>query len=130
MRKDRIRERLRWKPHLLLVENDVFNIAERLRRHDPSLFVVFNTLRQQYEVHSLENKGDSFSLNLGPELDARAEMLVRRNSIRIHGKKLFRDMDERNAAVERSQERKRHNDIDAFARELHKPVKKLAYWGP
>lgn len=128
--KDLIRDRLRGKPHLLHVKTNVCFIPERLRRHDPSLFVVFNTLRQSFEVHSLENKGDSFSLNLGPELDARAEMLVRRNSIRIHGKKIFREIDEHNAELERSQERQRTNEINALARDMHKPVKKLAYWGP
>jgi len=127
--KSRIRQRLYGKQHLIPIESSAFKIPERLREIDKSLFVCFNAKRQSYEVHCLDNVGDTFALNVGLELDARVIELVRRNSLLIHGRKVFDEIDEHNAEVERKNQRDRDSEIKDVARELHKPVKRLAYWG-
>ncbi len=125
-----IRDRLRCKPWLKPVFTNVYCIPERLRRNDPNLFVVFNSFTNKYEIHSLENKGNSFSLQVPfEELDARIEEFVKKYDLRRHGRKIFYEMESKNKEAEKAMERDRVNRSRNLADELYKPVKKLAYWG-
>jgi len=130
MYKEKIRDRLRGKPHLRPVFSNVCFIPERLRQVDPNLFVVLNTITQRFEVHSLANIGNTFSL-LVPfsELDGRIEEHVKKFDLRRHGKHIFQEMEAKNEERERALERERANRARILADELHKPVRKLAYWG-
>ncbi len=127
--KEEIKHRLIDKPHLIPVFTNVYHIPERLRAYDSNLFVVFNTLKQWHEVHTLANKDrDTFGLCIPySELDARAEYLVRRNNIRVRGKEIFREMDEHNEKLERSIERAKKNEREAVARDIRPVIKKLAW---
>ncbi len=128
--KTMIKDRLRGKPWLKPIFSNVFCIPERLRRNDPNLFVVFNSLTDKYEIHSLENKGNSFSLQVPfEELDARIEEFVKKYDLRRHGRKIFYEMESKNEAIEKSMERDRANRSRNLADELYKPVKQLAYGG-
>ena len=127
-RKTEIRDRLVGKPHLKPVYTHVFNIPERLKFNDRNLFVVFNMITERYEIHSLVNKGNSFSLTVPYErLDARVEDYVRKYDIRRHGRKIFRDIDEHNEMIEREIIRDRRNRAEGLASELHKPMRRLAW---
>lgn len=129
-RKSEIKERLRGKPHLKPVYTHVYNIPERLRQNDKNLFVVFNTITQRYEIHSLENKGNSFSLNVPfRELDARVEEFVKKYDLRRHGRKIFDEIESKNEELEQANKRDRKTFAQGLADELYKPVKKLAWWG-
>lgn len=128
--KTMIKDRLRGKPWLKPIFSNVFCIPERLRRNDPNLFVVFNSLTDKYEIHSLENKGNSFSLQVPfEELDARIEEFVKKYDLRRHGRKIFYEIETKNKGLEQASKRERVNDIRNLADELHKPIRKLAYWG-
>jgi len=128
MRIDLIRDKLIGKPYLRLMETNVFFIPERLRAYDDNLFVVFNTYKQWFEIHTLANKdGSTFGLCIPyPELDARAEYLVRRNNLRTRGRKVFTEMDEHNEKLEKSIERAKKNEREAMAKDMRPLVKKLA----
>lgn len=129
-RKAEIEGRLRGRPHLMPVYNHVSNIPERLRENDRNLFVVFNALTQKYEIHSLENKGSSFSLNVPfKDLDSRIETFVKKYDLRRHGKKIFQEFERREEERERAQERDRQNRARNLADVLHKPVRRLAWYG-
>lgn len=130
MYKSKIRDRLRGKPHLRPVYSNVCCIPERLRQVDPALFVVLNTKTNRFEVHSLNNIGNTFSL-LVPfsELDARIEEHVKKYDLRRHGKRIYREIEAKNEERERALEREQANRARILADELHKPVRRLAYWG-
>jgi len=124
-----IEDRLKGKPHLIPMYTHVYNIPERLRQNDPNLFVVYNSKTGRFEVHSLANIGNSLSLNVPfRELDARTEEFVKKYDLKRHGRKIFREIDERNEEVSRRARKQRSNDIRGLADELHKPVRRLA-WG-
>jgi|GEM_PF-2034988 len=130
MYKIKVKDRLRGKPHLRPVYSNTYCIPERLRAMDSNLFVVFNTKTQKYEIHSLANKGDSFSLQVPfRELDARCENFVMKYDLRRHGWQIYRDIEAENEERERAMEREQANRAQILASELHKPVRKLAYWG-
>lgn len=59
------------------IENDVFDIAHRLKSIDSGYFVVYDTVRQKYEVHNTGNIGNTYCLTVPyKSLDARVVDLV------------------------------------------------------
>lgn len=125
-----VRDALRGRPYLIPVFRDVCDISRRLREVDETLFVVFNTASQQFEVHSLEHRPDTCAWAVPfDQLDERTVRLARRNSLRMRGDAIFREMDEHNEKLEASMRRRRRNEIDAWARDAaHKLFRKTAYW--
>ncbi len=129
--RDQIRDRLAGRPHLHPVYSNVYSIPERLKQYDPNIFVVWNAKRLRYEVHSLANVGDTFGLAVPfDDLDARIEEFVWRNDARRRGiQKLMKEVDEKNAELERQNERQRSNDLNAMAREMRPHFRKAAWEG-
>lgn len=123
-----IHDRLRGK-HLIPIFTSSLNIPERVREIDPSFFIVLNVKKQRYEVHSLDNKGDTYcffvSMN---ELDGRIIKKIYQNSIKVRGAAVFKEMDKHNKAMEKSRERERMWQIKDAAGEMQKPLSKIA-WG-
>lgn len=60
MDKGKIRDVLSGSPKYEWIRNDVYNISERIRKIDPSYFIVLNRKNGRYEVHSTENIGSTF----------------------------------------------------------------------
>ena len=128
MYKEQIYERI--KPHHIPLFTSAYDIPKRLKEIDSNLFVVFNTKTQKFEIHSLANKGSTFSMNVPfRTLDARLENFVRKFDLKRHGRKIYRDMDRENEELERSIKRQRSNDLHGIADEIHPYVKKLAWEG-
>lgn len=127
---NQIYDRIGNKKHLKLITSSAYDIPRRLREIDSNLFVVFNVISQRYEIHSLANKGNSFSLNVPfKELDARLENFIRKYDLKRHGNQIYRDMEKHNDRLERSKQRQRDNDLHGIAEEIHPYVKKLAWEG-
>lgn len=126
--KDKIRQRLRGKPHLLPLYSNVYHIPERLRSYDDSIFVVFNTKKQRYEVHCLSNYGDTFAfLTPFKELDARTITFYHKTNLRTRGRKIFDEMEEHNEELRRRNERAKSNEQEAIAKdEVYPRLKKVA----
>ena len=123
-----ISDRLRGNPHLLPIFSSTLSIPERLKEYDDNLFVVLNAERQWYEVHSLDNKGDTFCFVVPlNELDARVLYIARKNNIRVHGKKVLDEITEHNRKLEESNKKKRTEEIRLAAREMRPYIKKMAY---
>ena len=54
------------------IENDPLFIAQRLKEIDSSYYIIFNTEKKQFEVHSTEQLGTSFCFSVKfPSLDER-----------------------------------------------------------
>ncbi|HEY8423462.1 MAG TPA: hypothetical protein VIL23_01715 [Clostridia bacterium] len=55
------------------IENDLYDIANRLKSIDSGYFVVFDTERKKYEIHNTNNIGNTYCLTVPYDcLDARA----------------------------------------------------------
>ena len=128
--RQQIYDRLSRKHHLIPIFSSVTHIPERLREYDENLFVVLNTRKQCYEVHSLANKGDTFCLMIPlGELDARTLYLVRKNNLHTRGKEIFKEIDKHNERLERSNERRRRDEIRAAGEEMYPAFRKLGWEG-
>ncbi|HEY8419523.1 MAG TPA: hypothetical protein VIL03_03725 [Clostridia bacterium] len=54
------------------IENDLYDIANRLKAIDSGYFVLYDTARKKYEVHNSNNIGGTYCLTVPYEkLDAR-----------------------------------------------------------
>ena len=128
-RETEIQDRLRGKrDYLIPVFHDTFCISDRLKEYDPAFFIAFNSITQRFEIHSLENIGNTFCFAVGyKELDARVLRSVRKSNLRTRGKKIFQEIDEQNARAERSKERQRRNNIRAMAEEMHPHFREEAW---
>lgn len=60
---------------MIRIENDVFDVAARLKEIDDRYVVFYNPVRRRYEMHTEENGRVSYQLTL-PSLDCRAVMLA------------------------------------------------------
>ena len=50
----------RKRRHCILIETSITRIPERLEEIDFNLFVCLNTITQNFEVHSLANRGSTY----------------------------------------------------------------------
>lgn len=146
---------VRLRPHLLPVFSSLYQIPERLREYDPNLFVVLNAIRNiekaegvpvsertpfppgvipkwgaWYEIHSLAHTGNTFAMAVPyGELDARILRDVWSGDLRVHGDRIFREIDEHNERLEATNRRDLRNFASAMARDSQLAFAR-ASWGP
>lgn len=109
-------EKVQYRPRLIPLFNHTLNIPQRLYEYDPSLFICFNRQTQRYEVHSLDQEGDSYCATLPyKDLDARTLRWVWKNDIRMHGDAIFKRIEKSEEDFQKSKERERHNWIEDLA---------------
>lgn len=126
--KHEIEERLRGKYNLLPVYNSVFYIPERLREYDPGFFVVFNKRKQKYEVHNLENPISSYCFTVTfDELDVRTIHHTWQTDIRVHGRRILKQLDKEQERMEKDQERQFKRWTEDVAKETRSLMSKTAW---
>ncbi len=55
-----------------IINNDLFNIVNRIKQIDKSYYIVYNKNKIRYEVHSNKQKGSTLAFCLGSKLNAYA----------------------------------------------------------
>lgn len=80
-------------PHLTHIKTSVHDIPERLKEYDSSLFLVYNAKKNQVEIHSLENRLNTYCFKCPyPELDSRLLEMVRRGDMKGNGMKYMYEL--------------------------------------
>lgn len=105
--KDKINSVLLAKPWLELIENDIYDISNRIREIEDGYFIVYNRAGNVFEVHSTLNKGlDTYCFRVPyKELDYRTLQLCRETNIAMHGDRIYKKMKEENASIEAENKR-------------------------
>lgn len=125
-----VHDRLQGITHLQPVFYSAYDIPRRLREYDPSLFVVWNTSRECYEVHSLAHVGSTYAADVpGNCLDARVEEVIRMGDLRIRGNKVLTELFDHNARVRARKEREAKNRREAAIEMLQPAFRKVAWEG-
>jgi hypothetical protein len=102
--------------HLILVENHVTDIPERLKEIDPNFFVMFNPKTQKYEVHKKVLHGITLEVSLPfGELDSRAIDYV--SSVR-DAAKVRKDIEEHNVKIDEDRKKVIDNESQWKAKEI------------
>ncbi|HBC94475.1 MAG TPA: hypothetical protein DCZ10_16635 [Pelotomaculum sp.] len=119
-RYNEITDRIRGKPFLLLIETSATSIPERLEEYDPNMFICFNSLLQEYEVHSLRNReGDTFALSIPYSvLDTRLlDLVAKRDQNRRSLKAILREIERHNEAIDKAKDRRRKDELHMIAKD-------------
>lgn len=121
-------EKVQYRPRLIPLFDHTLNIPQRLYEYDSRLFICFNTHTQRYELHSLEQEGDSLCATLPyKDLDARSLRWIWKNDIRMHGRAIFRRIDKSEEDFHRSKAREFHNWVEDVASESQSMFAKDAW---
>ena len=86
---------------MIIIENDVYGIVERVKEIDDSYYIVFNLPEKRYELHSSEQGRSTFCLAFPyEELDERVVWHTLRTRVERH-KELIFEMEEQNEKLEK-----------------------------
>lgn len=112
----RVLETVQNRPRLIPLFDHALEIPQRLYQYDQRLFICFNRHTQRYEVHSLDQEGDSFCVTLPyKDLDARTLRWLWKNDVRMHGKAIFNRIEKSEEDFKKSKDRQFHNWIEDVA---------------
>jgi hypothetical protein len=127
-KRQEIMHRLRFKPFLHMVEQSVYDIPKRVEEYDTDMFVVFNSIKQKYELHSIQYPGDTFQTTIPfNDLDVRALRHLWENDLAVHGKDIFRRIERDEADFKRAKDRDFKNWAQAVASETKSMFAKDAW---
>ena len=91
---------------LIEIKSDALNIVERLKEIDKSYYLVFNTIKGKYEVHSYNQQGCSYCLTCPNDaLDERLCMLTKKTR-RENLKDLIEEIDKENEKLDKQNQKK------------------------
>ncbi len=86
---------------LIELKQDALFVTERLKEIDQSYYLVFNTIKGKYEVHSYAQNGCTYCLTCPHEaLDERLVELTRKTR-RENLNELLKEIDKENEKIER-----------------------------
>ncbi len=102
---------------LIRIYEDVFNITNRLKEIDDSYFVVYNTQKKKFEVHSSKQKNTYCLTIQNGGLDARVVPLVLKTR-RENYQKIIDEMDRANEEIEKENKRKIKDLCEDKAKEM------------
>lgn len=124
-----VRYRLRHKPRLTPIFGSTHNIPERVFEYNPRMFICYNIVKGRYEIHNLDQE-DTYCADLPYlSLDARTMRWIWQNDIRIHGKELFRRLDQEEENMKRAKDREFRNWVQAVGGETQSMFAKDAWLG-
>ena len=102
---------------LIKIFEDVFFITNRLKEIDENYFVVFNTQKKKFEVHSSKQK-QSYCLTVPYKtLDQRTISLVLKTR-KENFDKILKEIEEENAKIEKENKRKINAICEDKAKEI------------
>lgn len=124
-----VKAKIAEKPHLVALFGSVHDIPERLYEYSPQLFVAYNGKSEKFELHSLENVGDSVCAALPfDRLDVRTLHYVWENDIRVHGRAIFDRIEKGEQMRDYRQERGFKNWVEDVAKESRSAMAEVG-WG-
>ncbi|TCO79130.1 hypothetical protein [Marinisporobacter balticus] len=105
-------------PYFCLVENHVLGIPERLKQIDKSYFVVWNSKKEKFEVHSEDNVGSTYCFTVPyRELDCRTLEYARETRIE-RSDIVFVEIEKQDEIIEKAVKREREKLFDDIGREV------------
>ncbi|MBR4270601.1 MAG: hypothetical protein IKQ31_02875 [Clostridia bacterium] len=107
---------------LVKIENDAFNIAERIKKINPHYFVVYNTERHVFEVHNSRQYSSSFCITCDLGLNYSVISKLRKTKIE-NLDKIMREIDENNEQIDAEVKRIERDKATFKAREMFQYAK-------
>lgn len=109
-------------PWLRLVEHDLYGIAERITAIESGYFIVYDTRAGRYEVHSADNKGNTYCFTVPYDaLDCRTLDYCERTLV-AKTDQLLRDMEKNNAKIDENRHKDFKNKMESASYETAQEV--------
>jgi len=106
----------------ILIDSHTLNIPQRLKEIDSGYFLLLNRWTGNFEVHHIENKGNTHCVTSPyDELDQRLLDYVRKTRIE-NASKIFEEMKKNNEKIKQS----RRNDFNDYIGEVAKDIYQYA----
>ncbi|RGD75498.1 hypothetical protein [Anaerofustis stercorihominis] len=113
--KNKIKDLFSKSKYFILIENDLFDISNRLKEIDEGYFIVFNTNKNKYEVHNAFNKMGTFCFMVPyKHLDIRTYYYCLKTRIE-NSDKLIEEMNRKNKEKEKQNKKYFENEMKARA---------------
>lgn len=107
----------------ILIKNDVFNIANRLKQINKNYFILYNKNTKKFEVH-FKNLKSTLQLIIPYKfLDKRTVDLVQKSRIE-NNKKLLKELEEHNYKLEQNKTKKLQQELNFKVTETLNYIKK------
>lgn len=121
-------ERIRYRPRLTPIFTSTHDIPEQLFQYDPTFFMVYNNVKDKFEIHNLDQIGDSYCMTVPyKELDVRTIQWLWQCDIRVHGRDIFRALERDEQRMEKRKEREFKNWVEDVAKETRTMFAKDAW---
>ncbi len=102
---------------LIRVENDAFNIAERILSMNEDYFVVYNTNRRRFEIHNKKQYGSTFCITCDEGLNYQVIQKLRKTKIE-NMQKIMYEIEKTNQDYEQEIKRVEKDKASFKAREM------------
>ena len=100
------------------IESDVFDIAKRLKQINESYYILFDTSKQKFELHSNEQQNSYCFSYPFQNLDNRFLDMVYTTNIRYIDN-IIEDIDKNNIEIERIGKQKTKSQTDYMLKEIY-----------
>lgn len=100
------------------IESDVFDIAKRLKQINESYYILFDTSKQKFELHSKEQQNSYCFSYPFQNLDNRFLDMVYTTNIRYIDN-IIEDIDKNNIEIERIGKQKTKSQTDYMLKEIY-----------
>lgn len=97
---------------------DTFNICERIKQLDKNYYVVFDTLKNNYEIHNSKQLVNTYCINVGKDLDMRAIKKLYKSNI-DNLDKIMLEIEKHNESLEKESKRKVSDMVTWRAGEIY-----------
>ena len=102
------------------INQDVFNISDRIKEIDSDYFIVYNTKLKKYEVHNSSQNMNSYCLTCPyNSLDKRLLDYTQKTRI-VNFDKIIKEIDENNLKIEKEVEDERVDRSKIMLNEIYK----------
>lgn len=109
-------------PWLILVEHDLYGIAERITAIESGYFIIYDSRSGKYEVHSADNKRSTYCFTVPyDQLDARTLDYCRETLI-ANTDQLLKRMEANNRKIDEAKKRDFMNQMESASYETAQEV--------
>lgn len=101
---------------LVCIENDLYDIASRVKEIDEDYYVVYNLKRQGYEIHHKKSR-PTLSIVVGKELDQRVLNKLRETRI-VRLNEIIDDIEKTNERIEQEKQKSLSDEARYKAKQI------------
>ncbi|MBO5103408.1 MAG: hypothetical protein J6C13_04920 [Clostridia bacterium] len=102
---------------LIKISHDIFDICDRVKEIDSGYYVVYNTIKNQYEIHNSKQKSNTFCIVCENGLNSRVITKLRKTRVE-NIEKVLKELEKHNEKLELDAKKAITDETSWKAREM------------